>query len=66
MISTYNVGICQSGNRTEITERPPMTEHPSSTGKVSSSIPGSVTFPHYWFKNYSAFNFSVLNIQLVK
>ena len=45
--NTYYAGMCRSGNRTEIV---PMVERPSSNGKVSASIPDSVTFLHCWFK----------------
>ena len=47
--------MCPSGNRTEIDQ---MIERPSSNGKVSGSIPGSVAFSHCWVKNYSDFHSS--------
>ena len=31
-----------------------IVERPSRNGKVTGSIPVSVTFSHCWFKNYSA------------
>ena len=51
----FNVGMCLSGNYNKIAQ---MVEHLSSNGKVSGSIPGSVTFSHYLFQNYSAFYYS--------
>ena len=54
-------GIFLSGNRPEIAQ---VAECATNNEKLSGSIPGSVTFSHYWFKNYSAFytSFSVIFI----
>ena len=52
MANTYNARMCLSGNRTK---RAPTIERPSSKGKVSGSVPDSVTLSHCWFlKKYSA------------
>ena len=40
----YNEGMCQSGNHAEVAQ---VAERPSSNGKVSGSIPVSVTFSHH-------------------
>ena len=52
-----------SGYRIEIA---PKVECPSSNGKVSGSIPGSVTLSHCWFEKLSSLysSFSVDKIWL--
>ena len=48
----HNAGMCQHGNAGEIVQ---MVERQSRNGEVSGSNPGSITFSHCRFKNYSAY-----------
>ena len=47
-----NARKCLPGNHTKTAQ---MAEHSSCNEKISGSIPGSDTFSHSWFKNYSDF-----------
>ena len=52
MAKTHNAGMCLSDNRSEIAQ---MAERPTSSGKISASIPGLVKISLCRFKNYLVF-----------